>query len=102
MNSDNEDAVLAFLSGQVTAIFDLVNKNLKNLDNGGYKVKFNGTIQRFENSDVKIENTYVDRADGNKTKTFESSNMFSHVFAFQQAVEKMPGRFEQTRIQFLE
>ena len=53
MNSDREDSVLAFLSGQVTAIFDLVNENLRRLDNGGYEVKFNGTIQRFENSDVK-------------------------------------------------
>ena len=58
MNSDTEDAVLAFLSGQVTKIFDLVNKNLRTLDNGGYEVKFNRTIQRFENSDVKIKNTY--------------------------------------------
>ena len=94
MNSDTEDAVLTFLSGQVTKIFDLVNKNLRTLDNGGYEVKFNGTIQRFENSDVKIENTYVDRTDGNKTKTFESSNMYSQIFTFQEAVEKMPGRCE--------
>ena len=94
MNSDTEDAVLAFLSGQVTKIFDLVNQNLRRLDNGGYKVIFNGTIQRFENSDVKIEKTYVDRTDGNKTKTFDSSDMFSHTFTFQEAVEKMPGRCE--------
>ena len=94
MNSDTEDAVLAFLSGQVTKIFDLVNQNLRKLDNGGYEVKFNGTIQRFENSDVKIESTYVDRTDGNKTKTFHSSDMFSHTFTFQEAVEKMPGRCE--------
>ena len=78
----------------MTVIFDLVNKNLRRLDNGGYEVKFNGTIQRFENSDVEIENTYVDRTDGNKTKTFDSSNMFSHVFTFQEAVEKMRGRCE--------
>ena len=94
LNSDTEDAVLAFLSGQVTKIFDLVNQNLRRLDNGGYKVIFNGTIQRFENSDVKIEKTYVDRTDGNKTKTFDSSDMFSHTFTFQEAVEKMPGRCE--------
>ena len=103
MNSDTEDAVLAFLIGQVTAIFDLVNKNLRRLDNaGGYEVKFNGTIQRFEKSDVKIENAYVDRTDGNKTKTFDSSNMYSHVFTLQEAVEKMPGRCEQTRMQVIE
>ena len=78
----------------MTVIFDLVNKNLRRLDNGGYEVKFNGTIQRFENSDVEIEHTYVDRTDGNKTKKFDSSNMFSHVFTFQEAVEKMAGRCE--------
>ena len=85
---------MAFLSGQVRAIFDLVNKNLRKLDNGGYRVKLKGKIQRFENSDVKIKNTYVDRTDGNKTKNFDSHDMFSHIFTFQEAVERMPGRSE--------
>ena len=74
------------------AIFDLVNKNLRKLDDGGYKVKLKGKIQRLEDSDVKIENTYVDRQDGNKTKKFDSSSMLSHIFTFQEAVEKMSGR----------
>ena len=94
LSFDREDELLAFLSGQVRAIFDLVNKNLRKLDDGGYKVKLKGKIQRFENSDVKIKNTFVDRNDGNKTKRFDSSSIISHVYTFQEAVEKMPGRSE--------
>ena len=87
-----EKNVSEYLRRQVTKVFDLVNKNLGKLDDGGFKVKFNGTIQILENSDVKMQNNYVDRSDGNITKTFDSSNMNSHTFTFQQAVENMPGR----------
>ena len=93
VNSHKENAVLKFLRGQLARAFNLVNENLRRLDNGGYKVKFNGTIQRLESSDVKIKKTYVDRQDGNKTKKFDHSNIFSRTFAFQEAVEKMPGRY---------
>jgi len=92
VGSHKESAVLKFLRGQVTRAFNLANQNLRRLDNGGYKVKFNGTIQRLESSDVKIKKTYVDRLDGNKTKKFDHSNIFSHTFTFQEAVEKMPDR----------
>ena len=92
VGSHKESAVLKFLRGQVTRAFNLANQNLRRLDNGGYKVKFNGTIQRLESSDVKIKKTYVDRLDGNKTKKFDDSNIFSRTFAFQEAVEKMPDR----------
>ena len=95
VNSHKEIAVLKFLRGQLSRAFNLANQNLRNLDNGGYKVKFNGTIQRLESSDVKIKKTYVDRLDGNKTKKFDHSNIFSHTFTFQEAVEKMPDRLFQ-------
>ena len=92
VGSHKESAVMKFLRGQVSRAFNLANQNLRTLDNGGYKVKFNGTIQRLESSDVKIKKTYVDRLDGNKTKKFDQSNIFSHTFTFQEAVEKMPDR----------
>ena len=92
VRSHKENAVLKFLRGQLARAFNLANENLRRLDNGGYKVKFNGTIQRLESSDVKIKKTYVDRVDGNKTKKFDQSNIFSHGFTFQEAVEKMPAR----------
>ena len=92
VNSPEEGKILKFLRGQLTQTFKLVNQNLKRLDNGGYKVKFDGTIQRLENSDVKIKKTYMDRLHGNKTKKFDNKNIFSHTFTFQEAVEKMPGR----------
>ena len=91
MNGTDEH-VSEYLGTQVTKVFDLVNKNLGKLDDGGFKVKFNGTIQTLEKSDVKIQKHYVDRSDGNITKSFDSSNMNAHTFTFQQAVEKMPGR----------
>ena len=87
-----EKNVSEYLRRQVTKVFHLVNKNLGKLDDGGFKVKFNRTIQTLEKSDVKIQKHYVDRSDGNITKTFDSSNMNAHTFTFQQAVEKMPGR----------
>ena len=92
VKSHKENAVLKFLRGQLARAFNLVNQKLRMLDSGGYKVKFNGTIQRLESSDVKIKKTYVDRVDGNKTKKFDQSNIFSHGFTFQEAVEKMPAR----------
>ena len=87
-----DEHVSEYLGTQVTKVFNLVNKNLGKLHDGGFKVKFNGTIQRLDSSDVNMQKHYVDRSDGNITKTFDSSNMNSHSFTFQQAVEKMPGR----------
>ena len=91
MNGTDEQ-VSEYLGTQVTKVFDVVNKNLGKLHDGGFKVKFNGTIQILENSDVNMQKHYVDRSDGNITKSFDSSNMNAHTFTFQQAVEKMPGR----------
>ena len=70
-------------------VFPIVNKQLISLDDGGYFVQFYKTIHRLEKSDVKIKKTYMDRLDGNATK---KSNMFSHTFSFQEAVQKMIGR----------
>ena len=90
--SDKESDVLEFLKVQLETIFNLANQKLRRLDDGGFKVKFNKTIQRLENSDVKIKKTYVDRLNGNKTKEFDHNDIFSHTFTFQEAVEKMPNR----------
>ena len=92
VKSDKECDVLEFLKVQLGALFKLANQKLRKLDDGGFKVKFNKTIQRLENSDVKIKKTYVDRLNGNKTKEFDHNDIFSHTFTFQEAVEKMPNR----------
>ena len=92
VNSPNEGKILKFLNEQLMRTFDLVNQNMRRLDDGGYKFTFNGTIQRLENSDVKIKKTYKDRMDGNQTKEFDKKDIFSRTFVFQEAVEKMPGR----------
>ena len=93
VSSSKERTVLKFLRKQLREMFDQANENLRRLDNGGYEVTFNGTIQRLENSDVKIKRTYVDRLNKNVTKKFKHSNIFAHTFTFQEAVEKMPGRY---------
>ena len=87
-----ESEMFTFLKGQLTSAFKLANEKLRMLDNGGYKVKFNGRIQRLESSDVKIKKTYNDRLDGNKTRKFRQNNIFGHSFTFQEAVQNMPGR----------
>ena len=87
-----ESEMFTFLKGQLTSAFKLANEKLRMLDNGGYKVKFNGRIQRLESSDVKIKKTYIDRLDGNKTKKFEHKNIYSYAFTFLEAVEKIPKR----------
>ena len=92
VNSHDEDKIKEFMKDQMKRLFNVANKHLRTLDDGGYKVKFNGTIQRLENSDVKIKKTYIDRIKGNKTTKFDEKNLFSHTFTFQEAVEKMPNR----------
>ena len=90
--SPKESEMFTFLKGQLTSAFKLANEKLRMLDNGGFKVKFNGRIQRLESSDVKIKKTYKDRLDGNKTRKFRQNNIFGHSFTFQEAVQNMPGR----------
>ena len=81
-----------FMVESLEKVFPIVNKHLSNLDNGGYFVQFDKTVHRLEKSNVKIENTYIDRTDGNTTKKFKQSNIWSHAFTFQEAVQKMEGR----------
>ena len=81
-----------FMVESLEKLFPLVNKQLSNLDNGGYFVKFDKTVHRLDKSDVKIKKTYMDRLDGNATKKFRRSDIFSHTFTFQEAVQEMKGR----------
>ena len=69
-----------------------VNEHLGNLDDGGYFVQFDKTVHRLEKSDVNIKRTYSDRMDGNATKPFKQSSIWSRTFTFQEAVEEMEGR----------
>ena len=81
-----------FMIESLEKVFPIVNEHLRNLDDGGYFVQFDKTVHRLEKSDVKIEKTYMDRTDGNTTKKFKYSNIWSHTFTFQEAVQKMEGR----------
>ena len=84
--------VKKFMVKSLEKLFHIVNKHLRRLDNGGYSVQFDKTVSRLEKSDVKIKNTYIDRLHDNATKTFKKSNIESHTFTFQEAVEEMEGR----------
>ena len=84
--------VKQYMVESMKKVFPIVNKQLKILDNGGYFVQFDKTVHRLEKSDVKIKETYMDRLDGIATKKFGQSDMFSHTFTFQEAVQRMKGR----------
>ena len=58
---------------------------------GGYFVQFDKTVHRLEKSDVNIKRMYMDKLDGN-AKTFKQSNLFSHTFMLQEAVQEMKER----------
>ena len=73
-----------------------VNKFLDYLDNGGFKIVLFGSPVPLMDSDVKFGNTYVDRQDDNKTKSFiENKNcVLAWAMSFQEAVESLPERFD--------
>ena len=84
--------VKLFMVESLGNMFRIVNKHLSHLDNGGYFAQFDGTVSRLEKSDVKVRKTFLDRQDGNATKTFSKSQIKSHTFTFQEAVQEMEGR----------
>jgi hypothetical protein len=75
-------------------LFAVVNQHLSHLDDRGFFVQFDKTVHRLEKSDLMIRKTYIDRLDGNTTKTFNESDIFSHTFTFQEAVQAMKGRMD--------
>ena len=48
-------------------------------------------VNIFSSSDVTLGDTFIDRSDGNKTKPFRKGDLTSMTFAFQEAVDKLPG-----------
>jgi len=76
---------------QLSKIFEGVNEHLENLDNGGFKVEYEDVV-KLGQSDIVLQNTYVDRINGNKTTKVDPNNIFSHTFTFQEAVQKLTDR----------
>jgi len=85
---------------EIQRMFRAANIHLKNLDDGGFMIKWDGSIHPLDESDVKIGNTIVDRKNGNVTTEVDEENIFHITFAFQQAVEKLDNRHEE-QIRFL-
>merc|ERR1719186_1840794 len=73
-------------------MFKKVNKHLRNLDNGGFKVYFDRDVVKLNESRIALEDTYVDRLNNNVTTKVDPTNIFSHTFTFQEAVQKLPDR----------
>jgi len=76
---------------QLNIVFEGVNKHLENLDNGGFRVDFVDVV-RLGKSEIVLQNTYIDRINGNVTTKFDPNNIFSHTFTFQEAVQKLANR----------
>ena len=70
-------------------LFEEIDKDLANLDNGGYMIEFNKKVVKLGNSDVVLKDSYVDRLEGNVTKEFNPDNMHAFTFAFQESVGLM-------------
>ena len=77
---------------QLKIIFKGVNKHLKTLDNGGFKVVFGRDVVKLSKSKIVLEDSYVDRINGNVTTKVNPNNIFSHTFTFQEAVQKLRDR----------
>ena len=75
---------------EVSGLLDGGNKHLAKLDNGGFEVVMVGNVTKMSKSDVSLADTYIDRADGNKTKEFSPENIMAQTFAFQEAVFNLP------------
>ena len=71
------------LSERVSRVFAAINKHLARLDNGGYRIVTDGRVNKVSSSDVRLEDTFVDRNDGNRTKKFNPEDIVAQNFAFQ-------------------
>merc|ERR1712106_564349 len=80
------------ITDQLKNIFKGVNEHLATLDNGGFKVEIGRPVVKLGRSEISLKNNYVDRINGNVTKRFDPDNIFSHTFAFQEAVQKLADR----------
>ena len=79
---------------QLVQVFEEINKNLDNLDNGGYMIDFDKKVVKLENSDIVLQDSYVDRWEGNVTKAFDPDKILAFTFAFQESVALLRNRNE--------
>ena len=78
---------------QVKKTFRKINKLLKDLDDGGFRLVFKKKdVIKLSDSNIELSETYTDRLDENRTKYLNNVDIFSHTFAFQEAVEKLTDR----------
>ena len=87
---DNPKQLILF---QIKKTFEEANKLLAELDNGGYKLVFDqNDVVKLSDSEVLLGDKYIDGINSNLTKELDTHEIFSHTFAFQQAVEKLSNR----------
>ena len=80
---------------QIEKTVEMMNKDLAELDNGGYEVHYDQPPDKLSTSDVKVGRKYKDRFDNNRKKVFQNSNILAHALRFQQAVQNMKNRKDQ-------
>jgi len=76
---------------RIDDMFDATNIHLMNLDNGGYKLVYDGNFTLLNDSIFEIKETFIDRNDGNRNKTFYSGDLMAWTFGFQEAVGELLG-----------
>jgi len=76
---------------RIDDMFDAINVHLMNLDNGGYKLVYDGSFTLMNNSRFKIKETFIDRNDENRNKTFYDGDLMAWTFGFQEAIGEILG-----------
>ena len=85
-------------------MFSGINKLLRTLDQGGYRVTHDGTFRNIKyvlilqsfsesflssSSDLRLGESYIDRLDGDMRKQRDDTKHYSWVFLFQEAVQEL-------------
>lgn len=79
------------VSQRIDDMFTALNVHLMNLDNGGYKLISDGSFTLLNDAKFKIKETFIDRNDGNRSKTFDKLDLWAWTFGFQEAVGELLG-----------
>ena len=73
----------------------MMNKDMGELDNGGYGIHYDQPPAKLSTSDVKVGRRYKDRLDNNREKYFYNYDILAHALRFQEAVKNMENRKDQ-------
>ncbi len=78
------------IAERVGGVLEGINHLLARLENGGFRVVTDGSVIKLGSSNIVMGETYVDRGDGNTTKTYDEYEHLATTFTFQEAVFNLP------------